>query len=467
MGASVITVRSENVTGPMGDTLDPEEIKELEEINRLKALMRPTEGNWKQVYQWPGYSEALKDLAGGWSYADAMRNLIAYEFPLSLMKAAVLYKDWEVHSVVTKSSDSEYDVAQTIAEECTYLLNSIRNPQTSVTQDFREVLWNILDGCHHGFSAQEKIWRKETDGPLKGNWVLKRLVSRHPQDIGFDLDADTLEVLHVVRRFAPNGQNALERHIPVEKFLLYTFKPFKGLPYGMGHFRPCYKPAHFISSMYRLWGRAQEKTGIPFPWLISNSSKPSIITAQRELLDEMAQGNAVVFPPGVQADWVNATNGVSDGFERAVLHQKGEIIHLILFQNLTTNADGKSSYALGEVHQSTQEFALSQIRRDVEQIAQGLLRDYVRYNWGNAFLHLTPRLSLGLWGISELNAIADMLGKFFKMGVLIAHEEEDNAWARKVAKLKPRESTDPLDNPNDLQRELASMRQPAPVPAGQ
>ena len=459
---------NEVIVSTRGD-LSEEQLLELKEIQRTQDLMTPSEGKWKTLFEGPGYSPAIRDLSQGWETADAMRDLIAYEFPTTLMRSAVLYKGTEVKPAVTDPKKTNYDLAQTLAEECHEMIHSIENPETTTRQSLRGVLWEMMDGCHYGHTAIEKKWRMAEIGPLEGRWVLQRLTPRHPRDIGFDLDPQTLEVLHVTRRYAPTKGGVIlpdylsDRRIPAEKFLIYTFHPFKSLPYGMGHFRPCYKPAHFISAMYRLWGRAQEKTGIPFPYIISNSGVAEIMEEQRKLIDAMMQGYGVVFPPNVQAQWVNAVQGVSDGFERAVLHMKGEIVHLILFQNLTTNADGKSSYALGEVHQATQEYALAQVRLDLEEKIGELFRDYVRYNYGPAFVSLAPKFSLGLWGLAELNMLADIFVKYITAGVLFPEEE----FIRELAKFKPRPEELALKHEQMRQEELNLKRQqPAATGSG-
>jgi hypothetical protein len=438
---------SERVVLGMGTPNEDGEPMTLEEAQRLKSMLMPSEGLWKDIYKWPGYNEAVSDLSDGWNTADAMLGLIPYGFPDSLLRAAVLYKPVEVMPAQPDQDKPPTERAKRLADECYTLINTIRNPKTSVSQSFYAVLWEYLSKCHHGYSVVEKFWRMETTGKLKGNWVLRRLVPRHPSDIGFDLDRNTLEPLHITRKFAPDGEQQFlqaDRRVPVEKFVLATFKPFRNLPYGRGHFRDCYNPATFISGLYRLWGRAQEKTGIPFPSIVSNSNKAEVMEAQRELTDSQKQGYGIVFPPGVDPKWVNAVQGVSDGFERAVMHQCMQIVLLILFQTLTTSADGKSAYALGQVHQATQEFALAHVRQMTEwNFTNQLFADYVRYNHGEEAMVDTPYVYLGLWGLAELNLLADYLQKFFTMGILNA--QEDNDWLRKVAKLRPGMPPDPLD----------------------
>lgn len=419
----------------------------LAELQRAEVLMKPSEGMWKNVYKWPGYNENIADLSAGWDTADAMRGLIPYAFPLDLMKAAVLYKPPTVMPAQADEDSKPTDIAKQLADECYTLIHTIRNHKTQQSQSFQAVLWEYLDMCHHGYSAVEKVWQMETVGKLTGKWTLRRLVPRHPSDVGFDIDENTLEIRHIIRRFAPTDQQIglqADRRIPIEKYLVGTFKPFRNLPYGEGHFRSCYNPATFISAMYRLWGRAQEKTGIPFPSGVSNSNRAEVMEAQRDLLDAQKQGYGIIWPPGMDVKWVNAVQGVSDGFERAVMHQCMQIVLQILFQTLTTSADGKSAYSLGQVHQATQEFALALVRQMVEwNFTYHLFADYVRYNYGEGLLHETPRLYLGLWGLNELNLLADMLGKFFTMGVL--NPQTDNDWIRVMAKLRPGMPPDPLD----------------------
>ena len=456
----------ETVVPSMGESLfasDADAIKFLKDVQRNMASMQPSEGLWKDTFSYPGYAPEVWDLAGGWETADAMQRLIAYEFPLSLLKAAVLYKGVDIQSAIDDTAHKEYDTAAKIAEECQWLVTSIRNPKTTVSQSIHDILWEHLDACHHGFSVQEKIWRTESQGKLKGKWLLSRIVSRHPDDVGFDLDRNTLEVRHITRRYAPagetNGRGVIvlpgrsnlppmednyDRRVPTEKFIRYTYKPYRGLPYGRGHFRPCYLPAMSISAGYRLWGRAQEKTGIPFPWGSSNTTNPEVMEEQRKLLDRMMQGISIVVPRDMQLNWVNATQGVSDGFEKFVMHQKMEILCLVLFQSLTTSADGKAAYALGEIHQATQEFALAMVRNAVEwNYRWSLLADYVRYNWGEEYLHLTPKFSLGLWGLAELKLLADIILPYIEKGVIDPREP----WVRQIAKFRPRQEVDEsIDN---------------------
>lgn len=414
------------VLGPKGQPIVTQPEK-LDEESSLRSAMSGYDSYLRSVFTIARYNPDALIQHMGYDELYRMMTFAAVRTPIDLKIQAALYKTPELLPAVASKKEEEtegdYEKAQEALDLCNYVINNIRNPETGKKTPFRAVLWNAFQAVPFGFSAQELIWKVEDEGKYKGKRTLRNVVHRPVEQIAFDLDEKTLEVLNV---FSWTPQRGRENPVPVEKMMIYTYKGSRGLPWGNGDLRTMHKHYWSMDTAMRWWGIAQKKFGQPFlEGITSNASKiPKMI----EDMTNSEKGASfahtrqdeykVWWPPSSSLDTFSTFCG---------FHQQ-QMMMACLGNTLTTSqGDGSSSFALGKTHQNSQNFFLSMPRHDMEYVVRDdMLEKIVVYNLGENYRRLTPRLNLGHWDDDERLLIAEVLEKLAGIGVFDPRED----WVR-------------------------------------
>lgn len=432
-----------NTTSLSGPNVPPQPL--LPE-DRARSFLSAYDSASRWNFQLASYNPDHLLLTKGYEQMDDMLTMACYASPLALKRYATLYKPWKIRPKLLRRDDPNYARAIEVAEFVNYALTNIRHPVTNRAQDFREVLWNTTEAFHIGFSVQEKIWRVYEDGPYKGKWGLQRIVPKRPRQIGFYLDRDTLE-LNLIRSWSPGVGFQIG---PVEKFILYTYNSYAGLPYGRGDCRPCYKHVYCINELLRLLGIALELHGVPYhEFQVPAGATEEMIQKVFNLARDIRQGAPCVLLEGIEHRVHMPASNTLDSFLKAIELHHVAIIESILGQSLTMLQGHRSgSYSLGEVHNETQGYFLSFCRRDIEEVfTNDLIRQLVVYNFPEEYHYLSPSLFLGDYDMAERQMIADFLARLVQTGVL----SPDEPVIRDEVGLPPRPETD-----GGLTQELAT-----------
>lgn len=351
----------------------------------------------------------------GYKLMDDMMNMSAYSGPMHIKKSAILYKQAQVLPAAGQEADPS-GRAKEAADLCSYVLDNIYDPETGEVQDFRTALWYALDACHIGCSVQEIIWRRIDEGPHKGKLGLRPFSYKPLKQVGFQLDLQTLKV-NALTTYTPF--EGYRSHLPPEKFLIYTYRPFHNLPYGFGDAVSVYKHVYSLNELYRMWLVAMNRIGV-YPIAFTDNPDPSYRDRVRSYLDSMLYGSSAVFPSSLKMEFQNLTGTNLIAFVQAVEYHADAITKTVLGVSLTTQqGNGTGAYALGAIHQNTQEYLLSYIRRDIEALVRNrLLRLIVLYNMGPDYLDVVPTYSLGKWGLDELKTRADIYTALSTAGIV-------------------------------------------------
>lgn len=376
-------------------------------------------GTYSSILQFavaiPGYNNDTLIQNKGYDEADRMMQFSSYMIPQTILYDAVTWKTFEiVPAVQSKKEDaSKYDRAQKARDFCHYLITNILDEKTGTATDFRDVLYDVLDGVRVGFSVVEKLARWYGDGPYKGKLGLRGFVFKEQKSVGFWLDRKTLKPL-ALNLFSP--LDGYEWNLPIEKFLLYTFQPKKALPYGWGTFRTAHRHVVMGDLLIKLWAIILERFGGGFLMgHYDNNKQKSVLIQAMEL---MKRGAGVALPRGLEITLEQmAGNGV-ESLHHCIDFHKRTVTEIILGQSLTTSQGEKGSYAHASVHKDTQEFKMAKIRKDIEFLVQGLFRQFLTFNFGELYNDVIPSFSLGVWNWQEIDMMADALGKMIDRSVI-------------------------------------------------
>jgi hypothetical protein len=399
----------------------------------LRSVFTIARYNPDVLIQHKGYDELYR-----------MMTFAAVRTPIDLKLQAALYKTPQLLPSVPSKKDEvvsgDYEKAMEALEFCEYLIHNVRNPETGKKTPFRAVLWNLLQAVPFGFSCQELIWRIEDNGKYKGKRVLRNVVHRPVEQVAFDLDEKTMEVLNV---FSWTPQKGRSEPIPAEKVMLYTYKPTRGLPWGNGDLRVMHKHYYSMDTAMRWWGIAQKRFGQPF--IEGITSNPNKLVKMIQDINNTENGASfahtkqdeykIWWPPSSSLD----TFATFCGF-----HQQ-EMMMAVLGNTLTTTqGDGSSSFALGKTHQNSQNFFLGYPRNDLQDVVTSdMLETAVVYNFGEDYRHLTPRLFLGHWDDEERLLIAKVYEILANIGVFDPRED----WVRGAVNIPEMpEGFDPNDD---------------------
>jgi phage gp29-like protein len=395
-------------------------ISHLSKNERNEAIMLSWESVFLRNFRLAPYSPDSLIMSRGWDILSNMLTMSAVRAPTNVKKFAILHKDWKIIPKILDRNDPDYDTSKEIADFCTFALGEILD-DGDVIQDFRTVLQQVSDAFHYGFSLHEIVWRTIPSGRYKGRWGLKKFAQKENKQIGFDLDEYTLGIRNITSYTAMGGY---QTDIPVEKCLIYTYNPSDGLPYGNGDARANYKHWWVLDTLMKVWAIAVERFGGPLIVArvpVGDQQAMSLVATQ---LDAIRQGASAVLPNNIDYELHQLQAGSLTGFMDAAAWHAAQITSNILLQQLTTNpGSGQGSYALGAIHQNTQEYALGHARRDIENVVHSqILRRLVRYNYGDANMHLTPQFSLGIWDNDDRAVLANLYTELVTANVLSPRE---------------------------------------------
>lgn len=414
----------------------------------LNAITRSYDAYLRTSMKTPNYNPDNLLRSKGYPGVYEIATMSIISRVIRLLKYIVLYKPHQTQARVdgqeVQNNHPEYEIANQVSDFCRWVIGNIINPETGNHQDFREVLWYQLDACFIGFSIQELVWRKLDEdeqkifkklknGPLLG---LRRIVPRRPEQITFNVDRDTNEVISY-NNFTSMGGWQTELH--PRKFLHFIFSPEKGLPYGKGLWREMFKHATALSEIIKLLTVSLQKHGGGFLKTTVQNSSPDFMAKVQGILTNAANGAPLIVPEGMMVELLSLPNGVLQPILEALTYHEDTIVKSAIGQNLTTGqGSGSSSYALGGVHKVTQEYFSSYPRQGMEGlITNRLYREIILNNFPRWYLRYLPSHSQGNYDTDELMALSQIHNLYVQNKVLNPAEP----FIRKTAGFPPALST--------------------------
>jgi hypothetical protein len=348
---------------------------------------------------------------------------------MAILKASIIEEGVTLTPAVDDEAAPEYELARELADEATSVLDDLETP-------LDDVLWDLLGAVALGNRVAEQVYETRPATTIENRVALqlRALKVKPVRSVAFVTDA-YLNVLGLVG--AKPGQAvpavsdlAPTEIIPREKFCILTWRPKDGDPRGTSVLRPAYDPwwrkrqtipeylkylAQFAGPS--LWGTPGEH--------VESSVDPNdasvVLTPEEALgaaLEQLRNGTFLAVPFGTQINSI-AVQGEGKAFLDAIAECNLEITKAILTQQLATEEGEHQARAAAQVHQDVLDTLVRQGRRAVvRMLHRDVLRQWVRINWGDAAVKLTPRASLGVTEQRDLPAMMQAIAALERAGFI-------------------------------------------------
>lgn len=364
-----------------------------------------------------------------------------------------------------------YDQAVELVDFCEQNLEDLETP-------IGDTLWDMAGSMGRGNRVAEIVYHPFDSSPLPGRAVLQNLVVKPREVTAFVVDPymRTLgligrqvgsSMLHAGALVDPGSTPNL---LPREKFAVATFRPRNNDPRGTSAYRPAYNAwwlkmqawQEYLKYLAQFASPLVVGTAAPGKAIDATTGKEvSAITALLETLLKLHNGTAIAIPNGATVE-VLFSQGEGQAFLNAIELFNREIRMAITTQTLASSEGEHASRAQAGVHQDALDTLLRQAKRSLcRMLRRDVLRNLVRYNFGDKVAQLTPKVSLGEIQIEDIAKIYTSLG-------LIGYSLDPSQYAgiERRYNLPPRDMTETPPEPAPA-NQPPQEQQPPPPPSGQ
>jgi phage gp29-like protein len=254
-----------------------------------------------------------------------------------------------------------------------------------------DALSALLDAVPYGIAVAEVIWqrRRVCSAGLNGDYLLPLAIrSRHPRRFVFD-NAGQLRLL---TREEPIRGLAL----PPRRFIVFAPYGRHENPYGLPQLRSVWWLSWFKRQVLRFWVMFCEKFGSPTT-VATHPAGAALEEKQalRRIVGSLQQETGIVLPDGVELSLLEGSrSGSVETYLELIEFCNREMSKALLGQTLTTQSDGKGSYALGQVHENVRADIIRSDARALAALLNATLIPWlIELNLPQA-RHCLPRLEL-------------------------------------------------------------------------
>ena len=329
--------------------------------------------------------------------------------------------------------------ARELAAWCQDVVDNLETP-------ISDVLWNMLDALYCGNKVAELVWSMGTreeqldiaaaalSMPVtRTTYKLSRInvkarettafvVDSHNNPLGLIVASPELPLSLSVGSLTLAARDLESRVLPLEKFLIFTFRPKDNDPRGTSALRSTYNAWWIKQQMYPEWLKflAQFATasliGFTSPDAQSELDEDgaTVLTPQQAMLRILVQlrnGSAAAFPHGSEVEKIVST-GEGKAFIEAFDAVDRWIRKSILNQTLATGEGQHQARAASETHKDILDSLVDSIKDSVARmIRRDVLKPLIEYNFGVEALALLPEVKMGQdtqHFADEAGAVADL-----------------------------------------------------------
>jgi len=290
---------------------------------------------------YPNPSELLNEKSGGTGiklYDKILQDSHSYSV-LNTRWQSVVGKDW---SIIPPENPNQKE------EEISEFMN-----QTLYNTNFDFIRYKLLHSILYGYYGCEIIWKRDNNNYI----VPDKFVDKHPRRFVFDENREP-------RLLTINNQIYGEK-LPDKKFIIMKFGSIDN-PYGEPLGQILYWPIWFKHTNIKFWLLFLEKYGSPtilgkFP----QGTDSSTISDIQDVLNSVQKNTSIVLPQEMDISLLEATRSGIANYQDLCFYFDRQISKCVLGQVLTTESDGKGSYALGKIQ--------NQVRQDILESDADLL----------------------------------------------------------------------------------------------
>ena len=322
------------------------------------------------------------------------------------LRAAVLEDGITLAPAVDEAGADGYDQAVELVEFCEQVLGDLESP-------LDDTLWDLLGCMGRGNRVAEIVYHPFDRSPLPGRSVLRNLVVKPRAATAFVVDP----YMRLLGLLARDGEHpttmagalvdpAAPNVLPREKFAIASFRPRDNDPRGTSSYRPAYNPwwlkmqawQEYLKYLAQFANPIIVGKTVPGAKDTTDPQTGQLIRAVDALLEQLLKlhGSTAIAVPGGSKLELLFSQGEGRAFLNAIALFNEEITKSITTQTLATNEGQHQARAAAGVHQDALDTLIRQAKRSMcRMLRRDVLRNLVRYNFGDAAARLTPMVSMG------------------------------------------------------------------------
>ncbi len=349
---------------------------------------------------------------------------------LNIVKSGTLNGGVNVVPAIDDKDADGYARAVEIATACDKMLDDL-------TPSLDEVLWNMMDALAYGNKVAEQVY---DDGDVNGfaGLVLTSIKVKPRRSTAFVVDSyrNVVGLLGLIPGDSAslvgwgaiiNDPETQDNLFPREKFVVLSWRMADSDPRGTSILRPAYTPWTLKVEMWTEYRKFLTQHASPVPIGFADTSsglvydgENNLVPAQQAMLNGLKAhhgGAALAFTKDDRVETLFNPSG-GDNFLAAFGLFDAQMSVAVLNQTLAQGAQTSAhSLAATSVHEHTQDDIIAHAKMMIPKMLRNdVARPWVRYNFGDAAIPLTPRFSLGQ---SEPQNFADDMVALAKAGYTV------------------------------------------------
>jgi hypothetical protein len=339
---------------------------------------------------------------------------------VNIYRAGIMEEGVNLTTVIDDDEADGYRQAADLVDDAERMLSNL-------SQSLDDTLWDMLEACALGNRVAEQVYELDRTLSGKQQYVLRTLATKPQQSTAFVVDA-YLNVVGILGRI-PGQPFAVQQgtlladiqHVanllPRSKFAVLTFRPRNNDPRGQSLLRAAFDPwnqkqqlkreylkylTQFASPSLAGFTAPNAETytvmgpdGLP---LLDSGGKPLTRSPEDDMLDALVRfqnGSAAAFPNGADIKPIQMS-GDGSAFLSAFEFLDRQITKAVLHQTLATEEGQHQTRASSGTHKDILDTITRQGKRPVERMVErDILQTWVRLNYGEKAVRLTPKVTLG------------------------------------------------------------------------
>jgi len=482
-------------TGPLGSgtMTSAAALKESEEVSRFQELgVAGTPIISGFVQDLGEYRGDLYGRDGMRVYEQMRRGDAQVAATLAVLKLPVRSRAGDGRVEPASNSPIDVEIAKMVEDNLFGGLEFISKGGQKISQNWGDVVENLLLGLDFGCAAYEKVYR------VAGDQIqIAKLAPRLPLTFYRFLTEDDGESLIALQQYGYGGNNFKNVDIPAWKLGLFTFQQEGANFFGRSVLRAAYKHWYYKEQLYAIDGIACERNGLGVPVIEHEPGGKGLSTEDKQIaftfLTNLAshESAGAYMPPGVKLSLKGVMGQVRDCKE-SIRHHNEQISKCALAMFMDAGQAATGNRALGVSQQDFFFIAAQAFTNQVYfRINHSTVRDLVDLNYEGVGAVKSkslpggpakrpsgyPTLVAPRVHYVSLSQVAEILGKLALDKVDVVHPDDEMEDALRDAmslpergKSRPRYAATVVrvsdDDPNAIADEAKTEVKASESPAG-
>ncbi len=341
---------------------------------------------------------------------DKMRIDDTVKSSLILKKYAVLAPNFKI----VPATDSAEDIE--VAKFVEYCFESMQG-------SIYDSILQILTALDYGYSVSEINYAQIEEGEFAGKIGLASLKTKYPHNYMFDVDKYS--------NIKDNGlvytAEGMEKKLPTNKFLIYSYQKEFGNPYGNSDLRSAYRGYWSKDVLIKFWNIYLERYAMPTVVGEYASNDAGSIGNLRKILDNLTAKTAISHRMGeFDIKLLESQRNSTNEYRDALNFYNKMIARSILIPDRLFAEGETGAYAQSKIHFDVFLWVVEKLRQDMEEIVmkEQLLKRLIGFNYQN--VKKMPSFKFNPLTDEQRLALNEMFINAVSKGVVSSTEDDEN-----------------------------------------